>query len=40
MNSSESGNLMYNKSSFINNDEIGVVCVMRTVKDVKVNENV
>ena len=31
---------MYNKSSFINNDETDVMCVMKTAEGVGVNENV
>ena len=31
---------MYNESSFINNDEIDVMCVIKTAEGVRVDENV
>ena len=31
---------MYNKSSFINNDETDAVCVMRTAEGVKVSKEI
>ena len=31
---------MYNKSSFINDDGTDVLCVIKAVKDVRVDENV